>query len=242
MPTRFLRSAVRRALRRSGWEIVPSTAAGTMEGALRRLSGRHEVRTVIDVGASNGRWSELARPFFPGARFLLVEAQAAPHEPGLRALRQRWPGMDYVLAAAGDREGEVHFDAGDPLGGAASPEPFPENDVVVPMTTVDAEVARRGLGGPFLLKLDTHGFEVPILEGASRTLREASLVVVEAYNFELRPGCLRFGQMCDHLERRGLRCIDLVDVMRRPADGALWQMDLFFAPRSRPEFAVSLYR
>jgi hypothetical protein len=42
------------------------------------------------------------------------------------------------------------------------------------MRTIDGLVRRNNLGGPYVLKLDTHGFEVPILEGAHAVLAEAS--------------------------------------------------------------------
>ena len=109
------------------------------------------------------------------------------------------------------------------------------------MRVSSAEVARRSLSPPFLVKLDTHGFEVPILDGASRTLEETSLLVVEAYNFDLGPGALRFPDLCRLLEQRGFRCVDLADPMWRPRDGALWQLDLLFVPASRPEFASNTY-
>lgn len=109
------------------------------------------------------------------------------------------------------------------------------------MTTVDAEVARLSLAGPFLLKLDTHGFEIPIFEGAASTLDQTSLLIVEAYNFELRPGALRFHELCTYLGGRGFRPLDVVDVMRRPGDDVLWQFDLFFARNDSREFASSAF-
>ncbi len=41
-----------------------------------------------------------------------------------------------------------------------------------PAITIDDAVAHHGLVGPYLLKLDTHGFEVPIIEGAIRNARK----------------------------------------------------------------------
>ncbi len=207
----------------------------TMAGALRAAAPRHPVRTVIDVGASDGRWTALARRSFPAARALLIEAQANPHEPALRRYVARDPLSEYVIAAAGPREGTIHFDASDPWGGVASEEPTGAHDAVVPVTTVDAEVARRGLPPPYLLKLDTHGFELPILSGAARTLESAALLVIEAYNFTLRPGAVRFPELCRILEERGFRCLDVADPLRR-SDGALWQLDMFFAPAWAEEF------
>jgi len=60
----------------------------TMEAGLSRARARGiEIGTVIDVGASNGCWTELCLKFYPEAFFYLIEAQSL-HEPALRALTQ----------------------------------------------------------------------------------------------------------------------------------------------------------
>jgi hypothetical protein len=110
------------------------------------------------------------------------------------------------------------------------------------MASVDTLVRQRNLGGPFLLKLDTHGFEVPILEGAHETLTQSSMLIIEAYNFTLRPGCLRFYELCPYLEARGFRCVDVFDVSVRPLDNAFWQMDMVFLPSTHPVFSSDGYR
>jgi FkbM family methyltransferase len=193
------------------------------------------VGTVIDVGASDGRWSEIAAPYFPGASFLLVEAQQI-HEEALRRLTAKSPGFRYQLAAAGDGNGSVAFDASDPFGGVVCRDGACRSASSVQMRTVDDMVRESGLPGPYLLKLDTHGFEVPIFRGATRTLGQTSLIVVEAYNFTVSPEALRFPDLCRYLEEEGFRCIDLCEPLFRPTDGALWQMDLVFAPKDRREF------
>jgi FkbM family methyltransferase len=209
--------------------LVRSDTGKTMEEALAHWASRFPIATIIDVGASDGRWCERARSLWPSAECLLIEAQTV-HEPALRR-----SGIRYVIAAAGEREGELHFDAAEPFGGVASEAPTSDHDIVVRSVTLDEEARRHNLAGPFLVKLDTHGYELPILRGASRVLGEASLVLVEAYNFTLRDGAPRFHELCDCMEQRGFRCLDMVDPLRRP-DGALWQMDLIFARHDRPEF------
>lgn len=212
----------------------------SMDAALLRFRARDiPIGTVIDIGASDGRWSLSAKKYFPDARYLLVEAQSA-HQPALARLKGTYRNFDYVIAAASDRCGSVYFESGDPFGGVAS-HTHERGMVEVPAVTVDELVQDRRLPPPYLLKLDTHGFEVPILEGAAATLKRTQLVVVETYNFRIGIESLIFHEMCRYMEGRGLRCIDLCEPMHRPKDGALWQFDLFFIPDTREEFSSNSY-
>jgi len=199
------------------------------------------VETVIDVGASDGHWSARMMRYFPNAKYLLVEAQEAAHGAALQRFKAAHPNVEYELCAAGDREGEIYFDASDPMGGLASATPFPKNNILVPVSTIDALVRQRNLRGPFLLKLDTHGYEVPILEGARQTTTQAAMLIIEAYNFTLCPGALRFYELCQFLEARGFRCVDMFDLMNRPGDKAFWQMDMVFLPTTHPVFQSNRY-
>lgn len=212
-----------------------------MGDALARIGATAEVRTVVDIGASDGRWAREAQQHLTADRWLLVEAQAVPHETALQAFAASDPRVSYVIAAAGDREGVIHFDANDPFGGVASETTTGDRDIVVPVSTIDRLVADRGLAGPFLVKLDTHGYELPILEGARETLQQTSVLVVEAYNIRLRDGAPLFHELCAFLNERGFRTVDMCDPLWRPADGALWQMDMVFIPASRPEFTNTSY-
>jgi FkbM family methyltransferase len=200
------------------------------------------VETVVDVGASNGCWSEAMMQHLPDANYLLVEAQEAVHGTALGKFKAVHSKVQYELCAAGDYDGEIHFDASAPLSGVAGRIPFAKNDIIVAMKTLDTLVQRRNLRGPYLLKLDTHGFEVPILEGAHAILAEASMLIIEAYNFTLRPGALRFCELTTYLEKRGFRCVDMFDLLWRPSDNALWQMDMVFLPSTHPVFSFNEYQ
>lgn len=213
----------------------------SFQAALKRCNGRRlQVETIIDVGASDGHWSLVAREVFPKAFCLLIEAQE-DHRKVLEKLKARVGRLDYVIAAAGDRQGTVYFDASDPFGGLASAAPVGKKCISVPMITVDEEVSIRKLSPPYLLKLDTHGFELPILEGAKNTLASASLVVIETYNFKITPDSLKFYEMCAFMESKGFSCIDLVQPMHRPFDHAFWQMDLLFIPSDDAVFSSNSY-
>lgn len=242
MQTR-LKQLVRAGLRPFGLELRRRrTQPQTLAWALAHAKA--PVRTVIDIGASDGRWSERVMQHYPDASYVLVEAQQQTHGPALEAFAKRHPRVEVVFAAAGDRDGTLMFDADSPFGGAVIENDSTANATEVASLTLDTIVSGRRLEPPFFVKLDTHGFEVPIFEGARATLRDTSAILVEVYNFQLRddPACLRFPALCQYLEAKGFRCYDLIDVMHRPSDHALWQMDLLFLPASRPEFSRNQYR
>ena len=187
----------------------------TMEAALKRCVARGvEVNTIIDVGASDGRWSKNCMRSFPDANYLLVEAQEE-HEVGLKKLKNECSNVEYVIAAAGKKNGTIYFDNDDLFGGLASESKLDNNCIEVPMISIDSEIKKQQLRPPYLLKLDTHGFEIPILEGAKETLKLAELVIIETYNYKLTNDSLKYYEMCSYMEKLGFSSIEMVDFMQR---------------------------
>lgn len=242
---RLLIGTITRLLSLYGYRLVKAKSQPTMERALHAIAARrHSFHTAIDIGASDGRWSQSLMEYFPSCQYLLIEANHF-HEQNLIHFSKKHKNAEFVLAAAGASPGEVYFDESDPFGGVASLTPILSSSPAVtrvPVTTVDIEIKTRKLKGPYLIKLDTHGFEIPILKGAHNTLRETEVIVMECYNFRITPECLLFHEMCSYLAELDFRVIDLVDQMYRPYDNSLWQMDLVFIRNHRPEFSYSHYR
>ncbi|MBA3531977.1 MAG: FkbM family methyltransferase [Ardenticatenales bacterium] len=238
-----LKRSINKLLSPSGFAIVrKATSPHNMDDAFRAIAQRnHSFKTVIDVGASNGSWTDSLMRYFPHCQYLLIEGQSV-HKKALKQLGGKYENVHVVMAAAGETRGEIYFDIGDPWGGQASYTPFKTNNIQVPVTTIDHEIKSRPLPGPYLIKLDTHGFEVPILKGASQILSQTDVIIMECYNYRVAPECLLFFEMCDYMKQFGFRCIDLVDPYNRPYDDSFWQMDLVFVRDNRPEFSYSRYR
>ena len=215
----------------------------SMDAALRRAGARlPKIGTVIDVGAASGKWTQRARPHFPDARFHLIEP-LRERVPELEALRAADRRVNFVSAAAGSQPGETTFNVTADLDGSGVAEVPGSTNRTVAVTTIDREVSERQLPGPYFIKLDTHGYEVPILEGAYGTLCHTSLLMIEVYNFELADGCLRFPQLCTWLEKPfGFLPCDVVEPIRRPGDLVLWQMDIVFARMDAPFFSRKTYQ
>lgn len=214
----------------------------TMAQGLERLARRGvQVETVIDVGASDGHWAEMSEKCFPRAHHFLIEAQM-PHEAALKNFVAARKASSYIIAAAGARSGEVFFDNTALYGGLASDRPFESNCIRVPVIRIDDEVSMRSLKGPYLVKLDTHGYEHQILDGCEKIIDQVNAFVIEAYNFQIAEGSLLFFELCQRLKEKGFLPVDIVDLMSRPNDECLWQMDIFFMRSDNAFFKKKTYQ
>lgn len=235
-----LQRSANRVLAPLGLHLTRPERVFDMDGLLERAAARaNRIATWIDVGASNGIWSLRARRHFPDAQFVLFEP-LAERQPELQRLHATF-GFEIVSAAAGAAPGTIPFAVDPALDGSGVAVPDAMFTRNVHVDTIDRIVTARGLRDPFALKLDTHGHEIAVLTGATAALQRTELLVIEAYNFQLTPECLRFHELCGWLESRGFRCCDFADPMRRPTDGVLWQVDLAFARCDSPVFASNRY-
>lgn len=200
-----------------------------------------DVKTVIDVGAAKGDWSMLSKLHWPDASFVLFEP-LAERKDQLENLVNANAGFYLVPAAAGKQKGWVSFAVAEDLDGSGvTSDTDNSNSRQVAVTSIQEEIRRLNLRGPFLVKLDTHGFEVPILEGCHEIWNDISLFIIECYGFRIAKDSLLFWEMCAYMEGRGLRLFDMVDIMRRPKDGAFWQCDAFFIKKDHELFTNNSY-
>ncbi len=242
-----MKKLLKKIIQRLGYKLtslqeIPYINEFTTEKGLARFVERGGmINTVIDVGASDGRWSRTCIKYLPLSNYLLIEAQD-PHIKNLEEIKNQFQNVDYIIAAAGNYEGEIFFNNEELFGGIASDKPFDDNCISVKVTTIDYQVEERKLIAPFLIKLDTHGFEVPILEGALKTIYNAGLIIIECYNYQITDKSLKYYQICKYMEEHGFSCIEVVDLMHREKDGTFWQMDIFFVPSNSVEFNYIKYK
>jgi FkbM family methyltransferase len=225
-----------------GVQLVKSTYNQfTMEAGLQRIAIHDfDISSVIDIGASDGKWSREAMRFLPNTNFLAVEP-LAEREAALKSLKIQENRFDYELCVAGaPNSSTTVLTVAQDLDGSTVGGQNGEQRVVAEKT-IDELVVEKNLPGPYLLKFDTHGYEIPILEGARSTLLNTNMIIMEVYNFKLTPASIRFHEMCAYLENLGFRCYDLSSPMLRLHDKAFWQMDLFFYRKSHRIFSHNAY-
>lgn len=202
-------------------------------GRLRALAGGAP-RTVVDVGVGAGTPALYAA--FPDAYHVLVEP-LAEREEVLRGVLEEVRG-EYHLVALGGREEErlLHVEprragrssfarrtaltaTGDPLEGRP-----------VRVTTLDALLEERGFSPPFVLKVDTEGWELEVLAGAARFLGDTALVVAEVSVARRFEGGYRFADFVAAMDRAGFGLVDILEVVRDAASGDPRFVDAAFRP------------
>lgn len=88
-----------------------------------------------------------------------------------------------------------------------------------PVTTLDTLVGERDLKRPFLLKIDVDGAELDVLAGAEETLKDCTVICIEA-------GIKTFLERALFITRAGFQPFDIVDLCYY--DGRLVQTDMIF--------------
>lgn len=213
-----------------------------MQGLDRCKKRGIEVNTIIDVGAAAGSWSLSASEFWPEANYILFEP-LTERKAELEQLAAKKSNIHFVPAAAGKEKGQVSFNISSDLDGSGVIENAKGSNIrTVEVTSIDDEVQKLNLNGPFIVKLDTHGFEKPIIEGCSETISYISLFIIECYGFYIAKNSLLFWEMCRYMDAKGFRLIDIVDILYRPKDDSFWQCDAFFVPKGLDLFNNNSYQ
>lgn len=170
---------------------------------LDRLATRHPQAEFLDIGALHGYYSALVASRLPGWTVTAFE----PGPEAFDVLKRNFellsiPGkaLRQALNATGD---DLHF-KGRTLVDAATPDA-----IVVPGTRLD-DIAGTGSAPALVAKIDVHGAEGLVLDGARDTLRnrlDAALVEVHAQH--LIVGDYAYARILEMLEEAGLHVFEV---------------------------------
>lgn len=185
---------------------------------------------VIDVGASTGIWSYYISEIFPAARFLLID-------PIMQLYQSNWLKPQFVVehAAAGDTPGRATFRVSADLYNSSlvgiSNVAKETKQVDVPVVTLDAAVAKHGIRGHGILKVDVQYAEHLVLAGATELARSVDFLILELTLAPTHPKAKSLVEMLGIAHDMGFRPFDDVGGWRAPDTGFLEQKDFVFVRR-----------
>ena len=199
---------------------------------LRRLKRQgFEPDFVLDVGASSGVWSDMAKRVFPQARFVLVDPLHSHYRKINDWFFRKHPEFECVSVAVSDREGETELSVSSDLYGSSlfRPPAFRSyNSLRVPVRTLDEVSLEKKITGHGLLKLDVQFAEHLVLRGAERLLGQIDALLIELSMVGYASQEMLFHEMCALIKGLGFRYYEDAGGWRSPMDGTLLQKDVLF--------------
>jgi FkbM family methyltransferase len=185
--------------------------------------------SVIDAGAFDGAWTQRTRAIWPEAKYLMIEPQPNKRERLLAMCNESLALEAVLLGSAESPAVPFHMDD---FGGSSVLEQFQDKCPrleSLPMKTLDGLTAGRQITGPILLKADVQGYELEVLRGATQTLRDVEVLLLEVSTLPYNMGAPLFAEVMAFVTARGFAVYDICDLHRRQSDDATFQMDVLFA-------------
>lgn len=245
-----MKSTLKHVFRRFGFDVSryrPDTHHGAR---FRNLLRSACVGQVFDVGANEGQYAAILRSEYsysgdiisfeplPGVYERLV-ARAAKDSLGRWRVSPRVAlGSESklsVINVAGNSVSSSLFTMA-PLHRQAHPGSKTLSAVEVPVRRLDDMVVELGVSvdAKTLIKIDTQGFEIEVLKGASKTIAEAGIIQLEMSLSPLYTGQPLFSEVFHYVTACGFEPFDLIPGFADPRSGRLLQVDGIFTHREAP--------
>ncbi len=195
---------------------------------LGRLNFRFQ--TVIDVGVAFGT-PGLYRST-SGAQLYLVEP--VPACAPILARYARELGARTFNVAAGATDGLIRFNVHSDVSGSSAFDQWEGarldgETIEVPVRRLDT-IIEQPIVRPCLLKVDTQGGELAVLEGAAGILDQLDVIILECSFHQFRHNAPEFNEIVMRMNQLGFACYETLEGHYRAVDNALAQVDLVFVP------------
>jgi FkbM family methyltransferase len=241
-----MRQWVHRVLRGLGWELQRYRNSYGEARVLADLLRFARADVVLDVGANIGQFGDQLLSLGYQGKLVSFEAIPAVHarlEQHAQSRSASWTVAP--CAALGERRGSIDINiSANVLSSSVLPmreahlSAAPTSNYVdkqtVPMERLD-ELARQWVAksSRVLMKIDTQGYELAVLKGATELLPQTAGLQIELSLARLYEGAPTFMEMMEYVQAAGFEPFGMVPVFRDAHTGRLLQVDGFFTRRGR---------
>jgi FkbM family methyltransferase len=191
-------------------------------------------RHIVDVGAHAGGWSRSAMAYFPDAKYSLFEPQ--------RDLLENQSDLDLTNVrkhyfGAGPKTETRQFTSHsrrDSFSFAVEPEDAKNwglEQWPVHVVSLDDFFANSEWPEPDVLKVDAEGWDLQVLKGASKVIRNCELILLEASVMN-KQYVNTATEVIRNMDELGFEIFDITDLNRTQRSGALWLMEIAFVKKN----------
>lgn len=241
---RFFRRSLDLLLQKYGYQVsvIKSKEDVSSKNSLLQnfynilLQYNFEPKHILDVGANHGTWTRAILPYFPEAKYSLVEPQHWLKE-SFQDLLDNYHKINFYPVGVGKKEGHFNFtlvDRDDSCSFRYTEKEAHENgfkQIEIPVITIDQLIAENNLPIPEIVKIDAEGLDIEVLEGASSLFGKTQIFMVEA-------GIMNTAfsndahSVISYMDDKGYRLFDITDLNRPFSSGVLWLVELAFIKRN----------
>ena len=181
-----------------------------MATGLNLLKLKHELkfepRTILDVGAQIGDFYRESKEVWPDSQIMMIEA-TQECEPYLKET-----GGNYLIAVLSDSKKTIPFyktklaetNTGNSVYKELTSAYSDENLIVEERNTYTLDELYDGYTETFdLIKLDTQGSEIDIMNGGSRLIKNTSVIIVEVSHVEYNEKAPLVDEVREYMESVG---------------------------------------
>lgn len=213
---------------------------------LRDLLQSHSIGTVLDIGANVGQFGlRLRKLGFRGEIFSFEPMEQARQT--LSAVAEQngpWSVFPFALGSlARDAELQIFADdsfsslhqtrkGGNEVFGAMLQTARKEKIRVETLDGMAAKLFPNGLDKGLMIKTDTQGHDLQVLQGGLQTLSQARVILTEAAAETIYQDAPQFTDMVGFLEKQGFVPSGFYPFSHRPESLAMIEFDAFFVRKS----------
>ena len=235
-----IKNKVKQLALKMGVEMHWYDPAQSQDARLMKLLSHHGIDSIVDVGANNGGYGRLLRDGGFTGPILSFEPLADAHEQLCAAAAKSKNWHVAPRMALGAENGEVEINvagnstsssvlAMEELHASAAPQSRYVGVQRVPLRRLDGvehDVMLQGKS--ILLKIDTQGFEMPVLMGAGHVLDRVCGLQLELSLAPLYEGQVLYREMIAWLSDKGFELWNVMPVFVDQRTGRMLQMDGVF--------------
>jgi FkbM family methyltransferase len=189
---------------------------------------------IVDIGANRGNWSRLVRDWYPECKYTLFEPQVDLRFEMEDLLED--PRFTVNTMAVGHTCSEMLFTLHDRddccslLWSEQGAKQMGFRQIKIPVVTLDSYVEQADIEWPDLIKIDAEGFDLKVIEGASKCMEHAKLVMIECAvcNPHFENTLL---SVLETMNAMDFRLLDLTDLNRPWPNRALWLVEAVFVKK-----------
>ncbi len=197
-----------------------------------------DFKTIIDVGANEGQFSEKMRLLFPLAQLIIFEPLPTAFDTLSKNFENDEKATLFKKGCGAEKGSFIIYQNESSASSSLLPmtnehtsnfkEAVDTTQVQIEIDTLDNLLQNRKLEHPVLLKMDVQGFEDQVIAGASQTLEQSHMVISELSFFELYKGQPLFSKIYELLINKGFAYCGSLEQLHSPENNKILQQDGIF--------------